>query len=50
MLPIHAILKHLILRVDIVKDSVGICLMRRRKYYNLEIFVCFLQTLHEIWS
>ena len=50
MLPIHPILEHLIFRVNIVKDSICVSLMRSREHNNLKIFVCFLETLHEIWS
>ena len=50
MLPIHPILEHLILRVNIVKDSICVSLMRSCEHHNLKIFVCFLETLHEIWS
>lgn len=50
MLSIHTILEHLILRVNIVKDSICVSLMRSREHHNLKIFVCFLETLHEIWS
>lgn len=50
VLPIHTILEHLILRVNIVEDCICINLMRRCEYNNLKIFVSFLEALHQIRS
>ena len=50
VLPIHTILEHLILGVNIVEDCIRINLMRCCEYNNLEIFVSFLEALHQIRS
>ena len=48
LLPVQSVLDQLMVRVDVVKDSISIGLMRCSKNYYLEVLVGLLQALHYI--
>ena len=48
MLPVQPVLEKLVLRVYVVKDSIGISLVACSENDHLEFFVRFLQALHQV--
>ena len=45
---VHTVLEVLIVRVDVVENSVCVCLMACCKDNHLELFICLLQALHKV--
>ena len=48
VLSVQSILEKLVLRVDVVKNRIGVDLVRRRENNHLERLVCLLQALHQV--
>ena len=48
MLSVKSILEKFVLRVDVVKNRIGIDLVRRRENNNLKRLVCLLKALHQV--
>lgn len=48
VLPVQPVRDVLVLRVDVVQNSISIDLVTRRECYHLEVLIGFLQTLHDV--
>lgn len=50
MLTIHSKLNKFSIGINIVKNSIGVSLMRCSEHHDLEVFISFFKTLHHIRS